>query len=95
MNAGICYPAETLAKASGLTCLDLYRAHPADMGSPGHFRMAGGSTVYTREGVLLLAQAFERNGWAGAGEELRRVIVASEAAAKHRAGRWYQEGVMA
>jgi len=85
------FPARVLAAAIGRNVTDIYRAHSEEMGSPRHFRLIGGDTVYTEEGVLLLSAEFERAGWPGAGAALRRETVKDQSGSKA----WYQEGAMA
>jgi hypothetical protein len=91
MNTERLYPARVLAQAIGRNVTEIYRAHSEEMGSPRHFRLIGGDTVYTEAGVLALAAEFERAGWPGAGAALRRCTI--EEQPEERA--WYREGAMA
>lgn len=90
MNAPQYITAARVASATGLSVTDIYRAHSEAMGSPRHFLMIQGVTVYTPEGLGLLAESFERQGWPGEGAAIRRLVIAHE---ERKA--WYQEGAMA
>lgn len=90
MNARQYITAGRVAAATGLSVTEIYRAHSDAMGSPRHFLMVGGATVYTPDGLVLLAESFERQGWPGPGAAIRRLVVGHE---ERKA--WYREGAMA
>lgn len=92
--------AAEVAKASGVDVLSLRAFEPEGFGSPGHWRLAGGNTVYTAKGAALLVEAFDKNkmpvaalGLRMAIEQRRKAVLAPTA--KAAGTPWYNQGAMA
>lgn len=73
-----------VARVAGRELYEVYRAHPADFGCPGDFRMVGGRTYYTERGVRRLADVLVSSALSGLADSMQvnRQV-------------WYREGAMA
>jgi hypothetical protein len=63
-----------VASITGLALADVYHAHTAEMGSPGHFLYPHASICYTRQGLGCLVDGLEAAGYMMAARRLRAEI---------------------
>jgi hypothetical protein len=75
-----------VASITGLALADIYHAHTADMGSPGHFLYPHAELCYTRLGLSCLADGMEEGGHFYAARMVRAEIARQDAIAAAKAG---------
>jgi hypothetical protein len=88
---GVLFTAEEVAKFAGIDSFALQQLHPDHFGSPGHWRMHGGTVLYTAKGIEGLLVGLQKAGNAAGVEALlaelhsRQVELAQQQATPSRA----------